>query len=135
MALMRFGNCAVEWARVYAMQRMAADDQTRAAEQLLVYVDDPGVPAGHPVAVVTDPAQITAAWQQTGGDKRFVVFGPIAIDKAKICAVDCNTSTIRFELAQGRGVSLALSNDLLRSILDTISEPKAPPHRIKSADV
>ena len=133
MALIRFGNCAVEWARVYAMQRIPADGQTRAAEQLLVYVDDPGVPAGHPVAVLTDAAQITIAWQQAGGDKRFVVFGTIAIDKAKICAVDCNTSTIRFELAQGRGVSLALSTDLLRSILDTITGPKPTAHRITPA--
>jgi hypothetical protein len=107
------------------MQRISPVPEDRAGEQLLIFVDDPGVPAGQPVASLTEPRHVRAAWQQAAGDRRFALFGAVAVDKAKVCAVDGKTGSLRFDLGQGRGVALALGADLASSILSTIPEPKA----------
>jgi hypothetical protein len=134
MALIRFGNFAVEWMRVFALQRIAPELADGTGEQLLVFVDDPGMPAGRPLAPpISEPAQINAAWRQATGDRRFAVFGTtalgrIALDKAKVCAVTCNPEDkqgrVSFDLGQGRGATVALIADLATSILSTVPEPK-----------
>ena len=128
MALVRFGNFAVEWMRVFALQRVATAPGGGTGEQLLVFVDDPGMPAGRPIAPpISEPAR-DAAWRQATGDRRFAVFGTIALDKAKVCAVTSNPDgkqgSVSFDLGQGRGATVELGAELAASILSTVPEPK-----------
>jgi len=129
MALLRFGNFAVEWMRVFALQRIAARPADGTREQLMVFVDDPGMPAGQPIAPpISEPAQINAAWRQAAGDRRFAMLGAIALHKAKVCAVTCNPDakqgSVSFDLGQGRGATVELGADHAASILSTIPGPK-----------
>ena len=129
MALIRFGNVAVEWMRVFALQRVAARPGDGTGEQLLVFVDDPGTSVGRPIAPpISEPGHINAAWHQATGDRRFAVFGTIALDKAKVCAVTCNLEgkqgSVSFDLGQGRGTTIELGAELAASILSTVPGPK-----------
>ena len=83
MALMRIGDFGVEWTRVYAMRVMDAGN----VERLLLYVDAPHLASGEPTSPTLTPPQIEAAWRQVKADRRFVFFGPLAVDKTRVCAV------------------------------------------------
>lgn len=128
MALIGFGSFAIEWNRVYAMRRVVADGQNHVGEQLLLFVDDPGVPIGQPAAPISDPERINAAWKQAKADRRFGIFDTIAIDKSKVCAVSHNAAnkegTLSFDLGNGRCTVLKLDGELARVILATIPESK-----------
>src|SRR5690349_13417898 len=84
MALQRYGDFAVEWTRVYAARRVVKDGRV---EQLLLYVDAPHLPAGQPTSPSLTAKQIETAWEQVEADRRFILFGDLAIDKARVCAV------------------------------------------------
>jgi len=126
MALLKFGNFAVEWNRVYAVRRVAADGA--GPERLLLYVDAPHLPAGQPTSPVLTPTQIDSSWRQAKGDRRFAVYGDLAIDKARVCAVSLEPGQseghIGFELSANHGVTLSIPAALTSTILESIGEPK-----------
>ena len=126
MALLKIGDFAVEWSRVYAMRRVVNEGKV---EQLLLYVDAPHLPAGEPTTPVLTPFQIEAAWRQAKADRRFILFGQLAIDKARICAVSLSPGhaegNVGFELSANHGVNLMLPAELVGPILDSVPEPKA----------
>ena len=139
MALIRFGCFAVEWMRVFALQRIAPKPGEGTGEQLLVFVDDPGIPAGQPIAPpVWEPAHVNAAWRQATGDRRFAVFGTVALDKAKVCAVSCSPNgkqaSVSFDLGHGRGATVGLGADLATAILNTVPEPKYAAIKSEASD-
>src|SRR5947209_8223093 len=111
MALLKFGNFAVEWSRVYAMHRVSD-------AELMLYVDAPHLPAGQPTAPTLTPQQIESAWRHANGDRHFAIFGDRAIDKARICAVsldkDGEHGNLGFELSPNHGINLALPAALIR---------------------
>jgi len=125
MALQKYGDFAVEWSRVYALRRFITEGKP---EQLLLYVDAPHLPAGQPTSPALTPKQIEAAWQQVRADRHFIVFGDIAVDKARICAVSLNAGELHgnvgFELSANRGVSLTLPAEVVKPILDSVPEPR-----------
>jgi hypothetical protein len=122
MALLRFGNFAVEWSRVYAMRRVSE-------KELVLYVDAPHLPAGQPTSPVLNPEQIDAAWRQAKGDRHFAIFGDLAIDKARVCAVSLDAGgehgNLGFELSANHGVNLSLPAALVMPVLKSVPEPKA----------
>ena|SRR5579863_7201038 len=139
MALIRLGSLAVEWMRVYAVQRVPCDSPAGGGEKLLIFVDDPAKPLGKPAAALVEPGQIKAAWCQASEDRHFAVFGSIAVDRAKVCAVtrgvsDDEPGSLSFDLGQGRGVTISLSVDAANSILNTIPEPKSTGAHAKTLD-
>jgi len=139
MALIRLGNLAVEWMRVYAVQRVPGSSSAGGGERLLVFVDDPAKPLGKPAAALVEPGQINAAWRQASEDRHFAIFGSIAVDKAKVCAVtrgisDDEPGSLSFDLGQGRGVTIALTADAANLILNTIPEPKSNGAHAKAHD-
>ncbi|HEY8747146.1 MAG TPA: hypothetical protein VIM11_04180 [Tepidisphaeraceae bacterium] len=121
MALLRFGNFAVEWSRLYAMHRVATD-------KLFLYVDAPHLPSGQPTAPTLTVPQIDQAWRQAMGDRHFAIFGNLAIDKARICAVSLDEDGVHgnlgFELSANRGVNLRLPAEVISIILKSVPEPK-----------
>ena len=126
MALMRIGDFAVEWTRVYAMYRVMKEDMV---EQLRLYVDAPHLAAGEPTSPVLTPHQIEAAWRQVKADRRFVIFGSLALDKTRVCAVSLKAGhaegNVGFELSANQGVNLVLSAELVAPILESVPEPTA----------
>jgi hypothetical protein len=126
MALLKFGDFAVEWSRVYAMRRTAKAGEP---EELTLYVDAPHLPSGQPTTPALKPEQIDAAWRQAKGDRRFVLFEHLAFDKARVCAValnaDRSAGSIGFELSPNHGVNLVLPAELIMPILNSVPEPKA----------
>jgi hypothetical protein len=121
MALLRFGNFAVEWSRVYAMHRVANN-------RLLLYVDAPHLPPGQPTAPALTPQQIETAWRHAKADRHFAIFEDLAIDKARICAVSLDDDRLQgnlgFELSANHGVNLQLPAQLVAMILNSVPEPK-----------
>jgi len=126
MALLKIGDFAVEGSRVYAMQRVIDEGK---AEKLLLYVDAPHLPAGQPTTPVLTPEQIEGAWRQAKADRRFVLFGSLALDKTRVCAVSLNAGhsegNVGFELSANHGVNLVLPAELVAPILDSVPEPRA----------
>jgi hypothetical protein len=129
MALQRYGNFAVEWTRVYAARRVVQDGRV---EQLLLYVDAPHLPAGQPTSPSLNAKQIATAWEQVEADRRFILFGDFAVDRARICAVALGAGeshgNVGFELGANRGVNLVLPAEVVRPILDSVPEPRQGGH-------
>ena len=129
MALQRYGDFAVEWTRVYAARRVVKAGRV---EQLLLYVDAPHLPAGQPTSPSLTAGQIETAWEQVEADRRFIVFGDLAIDKARVCAVAISAGeshgNVGFELAANRGVNLTLPAELVGPVLDSVPEPRQGGH-------
>ena len=125
MALQRYGDFAVEWTRVYAARRVVSGGRV---EKLLLYVDAPHLPAGQPTSPSLDAKQIETAWDQVEADRRFILFGDLAIDKARVCAISLNAGEseghVGFELGANRGVSLTLPAEVVRPVLDSVPEPR-----------
>jgi len=129
MALQRYGDFAVEWTRVYAARRIVKDGR---AEELLLYVDAPHLPAGQPTSPSLNAKQIQTAWEQVEADRRFILFGDLAIDKARVCAVALTAGELHgnvgFELGANRGVNLVLPAEVVRPVLDSVPEPRQGGH-------
>ena len=126
MALMRIGDFAVEWSRVYAIRRVLNEG---GVEQMFLYVDAPHLAAGEPTSHSLTPQQIEAAWRQVKADRRFVLFGPLAVDKTRVCAVSLKSGhaegNVGFELSANHGVNLVFPAEFVAPILDSVPEPKA----------
>jgi len=88
-----------------------------------------GLPAGQPTIPALTPEQIEGAWRQAKVDRRFILFGQLAVDKSRVCAVSLNgeqsEGNIGFELSANHGVNLVLPAELVAPILGSVPEPKA----------
>lgn len=129
MALVRLGNLAIEWDRVYLVETGHLDHNSENAPPglITVYADLPHIAPG---ANAAQASGFFAAdlWAKVTGDRTLKLYRAgdlkIAVDLSKVCAVHLEPPSVVFVFSRERTVTIPLDPDFAKAILDTIESPK-----------
>lgn len=127
MALIRCGNVAFDWSRVYAV-RVLNTDFNNHVDRVAIFVDQPGVAIGTSTLEV-DHALAERIWKRAANDPRLTVFKtsePIALDMSKVCAIvrdgEKRTASFTLDFGTNRSGTLKLDADAANVILDALEQ-------------
>jgi len=131
MALVRFGDIAVEWSRVYALVRsFATDEEHPFTEPVEVYADFPDADLSKPFIRLSVPAHRNAIWAYAKDDGRFTEFDGVLLDMSRVGIVarteDGKQANVMFLLPDGRSATVRVTPDLAGLILASISTARRP---------
>lgn len=112
MKLVRFGDFAIEWSRVYAVFCTKINEANTFPLQVAIYADIPHIEVGAPAATLDIYEEANALWQAAAKDSRLTKFKHAAIDMDKVCALSRNQSRsesmITFALGNKRSATFQI---------------------------